>query len=691
MNLLKLTLNNWRVFYGKRTIEFSNDTNKNVTLVHAENSMGKTTMLNAIKWCLYANAPDFENEARGSKILNHISHDEKDFDCYVEIEFSEEGKTYTAKREAKEVNTKLGFPGEDRGLTILENDEKSGSVRKKSNPQTFINSILPEELSDYFLFAGETYSKNRTGASTRELYKKAVRDILGFTLSDSAVKDLSEIEKKSKKELTKLQKEDQDTTDLADQIEKLTGAIDTLTDASEILKENINGQKLIIDGCIDKILKSNHHEAEDLQRQIRGQETLRDKAIIRQTKHLTERQLIVNDYGYAIFGYSLKDKMDFINHEDYVGKIPGKYYVGFVDELLKKEECICHRPLDKGSSEYIAVESLKADASTDKTESRVRTSFNALGLFNGRSKEFLKNDKRIDVAIDECGTEIASYETEITTLRGKLSALNIKSIDGLLAKQKKAEDAQFGFIKEKNQKDILIDTKQRERNTKQNELDNVAVDTEKITRKKQFIRTVNTVGLRILDHQSRAEQKARKLITGNVQTNLDDCLRKNFTVSLDHDYNLVTTFANTDTIATGTGQGQALLTNLSFITALISHSKKRASAENRLFVPGTIAPFVIDAPFAEMDGSYQKNTLGFLPNQSHQLILFLSTGQWDSSYEKVIGDKIGKRYYLLNHIPKADTPEDQVLKIKNKEFILNVNDSKSDKYPMTTIEEMKGL
>ena len=196
MNLLKLTLNNWRVFYGKRTIEFSNDPNKNVTLVHAENSMGKTTMLNAIKWCLYANAPDFENEARGSKILNHISHDEKDFDCYVEIEFSEEGKTYTAKREAKEVNTKLGFPGEDRGLTILENDEKSGSVRKKSNPQTFINSILPEELSDYFLFAGETYSKNRTGASTRELYKKAVRDILGFTLSDSAVKDLSEIEKK---------------------------------------------------------------------------------------------------------------------------------------------------------------------------------------------------------------------------------------------------------------------------------------------------------------------------------------------------------------------------------------------------------------------------------------------------------------------------------------------------------------
>jgi len=689
MNLLKLTLNNFRVFYGKRTIEFSNDPDKNVTLVHAENSMGKTTMLNAIKWCLYAKAPDFENEAKGSKILNHISHEKQDYSCYVEIEFSEEGKTYSIKREAKEVKTKLGFPGEDRGLTILENDDKSGSVRKKSNPQTFINSILPEELSDYFLFAGETYAKTRNDSSTRELYKKAVRDILGFTLSDSAIKDLNEMQRKSNKELNLLHKENDNTTSLSVEISDLTKEIETLSDASDILKEDIKEQKSIVDDCTDKILKSNHYEAKDLQRQIKNQESLRNTSYKNQTNLLTERQLLVNDYGYAVFGYSLKNKMDFINHKDYAGKIPGKYYIGFVDELLKKEECICHRALPKGSKEYVAVESLKADASTDKTESRVRTSINALGLFNGRSKDFFKQDGRIDSSLDTCGEEIASFETEIETLKDKLKALSIKSIDVLIAKKEKAEKAQYSFQREKNQKDVLIETKERNKKTKETERDNLSVDTDKIKRKKEFIRVLNTIGLRILDHQSKAEKKARSLITQNVQRNLDDCLRKNFTVKLDHDYNLVTSFTGTDTIATGTGQGQALLTNLSFITALISHSKKRASAENRLFLPGTIAPFVIDAPFAEMDGSYQKNTLAFLPNQSHQLILFLSTGQWDAEYENVIGDKIGKRYYLLNHIPKQDVPEKQVLKIKNEEFALNINDSKSDKFPMTTIEKIK--
>jgi len=383
--------------------------------------------------------------------------------------------------------------------------------------------------------------------------------------------------------------------------------------------------------------------------------------------------------------------MDFINHEDFKGKIPGEYYLGFVDELLNSNKCVCNRSLPKGSPEYIAVDSLKANASTDKTNSRVEKSFSALAMFDGRSKDFFKHDERIDRSLDTCGDQIASFEKEILSLKGKLSALNIHSITNLLIKQEKAEKERIKYMESKSRKDILIDTKKRARGSKESERDNVAVDTDKMARKKEFIRVLRVMGLRILDERSKAESKARELLTKNVQKNLDDCLRKNFSVSLDHNYNLVTTFADTDTIATGSGEGQALLTNLSFMTALISHSKRRTSSDHKLFVPGTVAPFVIDAPFAAMDESYQENTLAFLPTQSHQLILFLSSGQWDEKYEDAIGDKIGKRYYLLNHIPKKDKPVDQFLKIKTKKFILNINDSKSDKYPMTSIEEIKGI
>ena len=47
MLLQKLKLVNFRQFYGDTTeIEFSTDAIKNITLIHGENGLGKTTLLN---------------------------------------------------------------------------------------------------------------------------------------------------------------------------------------------------------------------------------------------------------------------------------------------------------------------------------------------------------------------------------------------------------------------------------------------------------------------------------------------------------------------------------------------------------------------------------------------------------------------------------------------------------------------
>ncbi len=48
MLLLKLEINNFRQFFGRQTINFSTDPVKNITLIHAENGVGKTAFLNAI-------------------------------------------------------------------------------------------------------------------------------------------------------------------------------------------------------------------------------------------------------------------------------------------------------------------------------------------------------------------------------------------------------------------------------------------------------------------------------------------------------------------------------------------------------------------------------------------------------------------------------------------------------------------
>jgi DNA sulfur modification protein DndD len=50
MKIKKIELQNFRQFYGEQSLLLSTNVTKNVTLVHAENTVGKTTLLNAVLW-----------------------------------------------------------------------------------------------------------------------------------------------------------------------------------------------------------------------------------------------------------------------------------------------------------------------------------------------------------------------------------------------------------------------------------------------------------------------------------------------------------------------------------------------------------------------------------------------------------------------------------------------------------------
>lgn len=72
MILERLVLENFRQFKGRQEIVFSDLRERNVTVVHAENGFGKTTLLKALLWGLYGrdglmgnngNPDDFERPA----------------------------------------------------------------------------------------------------------------------------------------------------------------------------------------------------------------------------------------------------------------------------------------------------------------------------------------------------------------------------------------------------------------------------------------------------------------------------------------------------------------------------------------------------------------------------------------------------------------------------------------------------
>ena len=56
----------------------------------------------------------------------------------------------------------------------------------------------------------------------------------------------------------------------------------------------------------------------------------------------------------------------------------------------------------------------------------------------------------------------------------------------------------------------------------------------------------------------------------------------------------------------------------------------------------------MDAPYGDLDNEYRLDFTKMLPVLSEQIIVMVSSGQWNSKIEEVVKNKIGKKYILEN-------------------------------------------
>ncbi len=145
MILEEIRLTNFRCFYGSAIIRFSDDHRKNVTIIYAENGVGKTTLLNALLWCFYGETTaGFEKQ---EDILNYDAKKAGRSQASVEVLFGHNDCRYIAKRFSN-TNRHSG-----RQFLVARIDE--GSEINIDPPETFINTVIPREMASHFLFEGE--------------------------------------------------------------------------------------------------------------------------------------------------------------------------------------------------------------------------------------------------------------------------------------------------------------------------------------------------------------------------------------------------------------------------------------------------------------------------------------------------------------------------------------------------------
>jgi DNA sulfur modification protein DndD len=674
MLLKKLKLVNFRQFYSDKTeIEFSTDDKKNITLIHGENGVGKTTILNALLWCLYEKTtPDFEQK---HELISLQAIKEGVKSCRVELSFEYEGKEYLAQRNFQNTGQ----------VTFKVFEIVQGNHDEVPNNKAFINSILPNDMAEYFFFHGEGVS-NINAKQAGEKFRRAIRDILGFRLAETAIDDLKEINKSWTKELTELKNVSKEQSELIkrkllneDKLERLESVLVTLNTDKEIYSNDLEEVLIKLRNCSVDKARQLQHQVDELERR---NSSVNNKILA--TK--AAKQNLINKYGSVVFGQKLANQaLDFIDKQSIDGTIPAPYDEKLVNDLIKREFCICGRELKVGTTEFLKVTNLIEKANNAGIRDKLTKAIACGSNIQNRKKDFLDDLKAIETRLSEQDIDKRDIEASLVENRKNLQAIDIEEVRNL------------ELLKSTCQKKItFVDG---EIAVKKREIQKINDDIQEIRLKLKRFGAEDIRISRLTEHQSYAdkliklcgakldqyEAESKKTIATKVNETLQDFSRKDFKVRVSDDFSFFLVREDGERVAKS--KGENLLLNLAFVSALIEFAQMRSGASGDFLVSGTTAPFVIDAPFGELDNTYKKATAKFLPKRSRQLIFLLSSSHWTGAVDETIKNKIGSEYVLISSKSSVQNgkPEDK-LTIDGNEYIQSLYNQDKD---ATFIEKVK--
>lgn len=194
MFVKEITLEDYRIYQGANTIQFTRKDEKSVFIISGNNGFGKTTFLTSLVWCLYGKLmTDVDDkykreiyEAGGYKkyASNNLNRKANSLlkDYYsVEVALSD---IHIPSLPCNEVRIKRTFSlanKEDRVEILI--DGLTNELTKEVGPELFIHDfILPKEIAKFFFFDAEKIVELAEVKSIDDKRKlsKAYSEVLGI-------------------------------------------------------------------------------------------------------------------------------------------------------------------------------------------------------------------------------------------------------------------------------------------------------------------------------------------------------------------------------------------------------------------------------------------------------------------------------------------------------------------------------
>lgn len=674
MILERLVLENFRQFKGRQELVFSDLRERNVTVIHAENGFGKTTLLKALVWGFYGrdglmgndgNPDDFE---RPDRIIHEglalRTKDPLSLAATVQITFKHDADRYILTRQLTLAQQNLNPKQTALTLEVMRN----GQTFSLDRPQQRIQALIPDGISRFLFFNGERINYLAMERNSSQV-TDAIHQMLGLELLKQTIEDLRHHNVRGKLRTEQKETTSEEKKELIDQLTKLEEQLKEYVSQQDQAVANLKGINADL-SIIDGKLAANRVAHELQNKRLHLMRERDDYASKKEdvTKRLAK---LISDDGYTLFTSKLINRgREIIAQLRSEGKIPARVLNTFLQELLEHGKCICTRGLVVGSPERAAVENLLTIAGDQDFNNAVGALDHAIGVIEGVCGQTQEQINQLKMDRLELSRDIRERDEEIEEIHQALGGKKDEEVQQLEEKRKSlqldrdAQNAALGRIGGQIEDTVTAI------GTMENQIRHIEDKEESAARAQRRVDAVEDCA-DILGQILKAEvEDLRPLLNAEIDTHFRKIMTKDYWAELTDNF----TLRIRKRVAGGDGgvdpveidaalsTGERTVTSLVFIASLLSLARRRSEIPTILRdLAGSTFPIAIDSPFGSLS-IFREGVAKYIPELAPQVVLFVSPKQYDGEVEAVLtsSGRIGKRYYLTYYgpaMPEKASPE----------------------------------
>lgn len=639
MKFLSIEIENFRQYAGKQMIEFSQDKDKNFTIIKGANGAGKTNLLSAIYWCFYNDEETSYSKYKDNKSLGILNEsivesmpDGERIRVSVKISLGEDSPEYILERYVVLEKNKSGsvYTIDESFRIMVQSD---GGFVEEKNIELAINRILPKEIKNFFFFDGERLDAFfRIGSGTN--IKKAVYDVSQIGLLKNTIKHLETVKRDIMKNHVDVDPEIQNIQKRVEMQEKLK--IDKEEERDRLQKEIDDANSQIAE--IDDFLRDNSiPQVKEKQKQ---REFYEDnlKTNLSRIDDLNEnrKKLLIEQAPFIYSQKTIKSVLEKIEELDKNKSLPPDIKPSFVKKLLEEKICVCGSKIVSGSESEKKLKELitkndygenaklllEARAELDEVQEKNSEFKQRMKSFNDeiesiklKNEDIKKSLKNISLQLEGVDAEeVSRKESQRTTLYNGVQ----KSSGNLALCKQDIEDLE-GSIKDLNKQWSNLSGKKSEN--------------KEISLQIKLFEDSLTVVQNILNEIVDEVRMTIERKTNEYFLNLIWKKEAYKNVKIDDDYNLsvINKYGSECLGSLSAGERQVLA--LSFMAALKE-------------VSGFDIPVVIDTPLGRISGEPRENIAKSLPKylENTQVTLLMTDTEYTPKLKSILGERIGKEY-----------------------------------------------